>query len=70
MSEVARETLDRHGEMKQIRAIEEPAWRDIALVLRPDDRDFDALGGHSIRAEFFRERLKSAVQFSDLRAAH
>lgn len=34
--------LDRHGEMRQERAIEEPHWRDIALLFRPDDRDFDA----------------------------
>src|SRR5579885_1186356 len=34
--------LDRHQEMKDLRAIEEPHWRDIALVFRPDDRDFDA----------------------------
>jgi Bacteriophage head to tail connecting protein len=34
--------LQRHQEMKEVRAIEEPHWRDIAWLLRPDDRDFDA----------------------------
>jgi Bacteriophage head to tail connecting protein len=34
--------LKRHGEMRGVRAIEEPHWREIAAVLRPDDRDFDA----------------------------
>ena len=37
-----RERLDRHAEMKQLRAIEEPPWRDIAALFDPDDRDFDA----------------------------
>jgi hypothetical protein len=34
--------LDRHGRMKEIRAVEEPHWREIAAYIRPDDRDFDA----------------------------
>jgi len=34
--------LERHGRMKEVRAIEEPHWREIAALIRPDDRDFDA----------------------------
>lgn len=34
--------LSRHAEMKDVRALEEPFWREIAALLRPDDRDFDA----------------------------
>lgn len=41
MSEI-QEHLERHAEMKEIRAIEEPHWREIAMMIRPDDRDFDA----------------------------
>ena len=37
-----KDRLDRHGELKGIRAIEEPHWREIAMLMRPDDRDFDA----------------------------
>jgi hypothetical protein len=37
-----RYALDRHSDLKEKRAIEEPHWRDIALLFRPDDRDFDA----------------------------
>jgi len=33
--------LDRHTEMKTVRSLEEPEWRDIAMVLKPEDRIFD-----------------------------
>ncbi len=34
--------LDRHAELKALRAIEEPHWREIAMLFDPDSRDFDA----------------------------
>lgn len=42
MSDYRDYRLKRHGEMKEVRALEEPFWREIAALLRPDDRDFDA----------------------------
>ena len=42
MREYRDDILQRHAGMKQIRAIEEPHYREIAAFLRPDDRDFDA----------------------------
>lgn len=34
------EILTRHGELEAARALEEPKWRDLAYLFRPDDRDF------------------------------
>jgi Bacteriophage head to tail connecting protein len=42
MNEYRDYILDEHYLMKEVRAIEEPIWREIAAFLRPDDRDFDA----------------------------
>lgn len=42
MNEYREHILDEHWVMKEVRAIEEPIWRELAAVLRPDDRDFDA----------------------------
>jgi len=34
--------LSRQSDLEAERSIEEPLWRDIAILFRPDDRDFDA----------------------------
>lgn len=33
--------IDRYGELREIRSVEEKAWRDIAFFLRPDDVSFE-----------------------------
>jgi len=42
MSDYRDAILKQHAIDKEVRAIEEPHWREIAAFLRPDDRDFDA----------------------------
>jgi hypothetical protein len=42
MKEYRDHILKQHEHMRGVRAVEEPHWREIAEVLRPDDRDFDA----------------------------
>lgn len=46
MTDFRETALSDHARLKEIRAVEEPHWREIAAFLRPDDRDFD---GHSQR---------------------
>lgn len=41
MTDRRQEIIDRHTEMRKVRSLEEPDWRDIALVLAPNERIFD-----------------------------
>lgn len=38
---VSDELLQRHEMLRRARALEEPDWRDLAFLFRPDDRDFN-----------------------------
>lgn len=38
----SKDILTRHEEMMALRRSEEPAWRDIARIIRPDDQDFSS----------------------------
>jgi hypothetical protein len=39
-SEDTKEILKRHEELRETRALEEGTWRELALLMRPDERDF------------------------------
>lgn len=44
--------LMRHGEMRQVRALEEQTWRDLARFLRPDDIAMDAREIRPLRDDY------------------
>lgn len=41
MSDANQDILARHEELATKRSIEEPDWRELAILLRPDDQDFN-----------------------------
>lgn len=46
MSASTKEILDVHEDMRNKRRLEEPAWRENAALLRPDENDFDNNESH------------------------
>jgi hypothetical protein len=47
----AKQIESRHEELRELRRREEPAFRDIARIIRPDDQDFEVTG-HSDRDDY------------------